>query len=122
MRQYTFNRYGILIVGTYWRVSETESQFEMQRRATDTAHVHSASSVETRKHSHQPAVTPDGKSAHFAREQYQAISDEEAEAFMEALRQGLAPPVIRVGDLEYQSDMAPLDGGIMIGGTQYGRL
>jgi hypothetical protein len=103
MRQYTLNQYGILIVGTYWRVSETESQFEARSLATDTTHLNELASVK-------------------AREQYQAISDDEAEAFMEALRQGLAPPVIRVGDLEYQSDMAPLDGGIMIGGTQYGKL
>jgi hypothetical protein len=41
---------------------------------------------------------------------------------MEAISMGLAPPVVQVGDFEYQSDLAPLDSGIMIGGTQYGKL
>ena len=39
-----------------------------------------------------------------------------------AISMGLAPPVVQVGDFEYQSDLAPLDSGIMIGGTQYGKL
>jgi len=58
----------------------------------------------------------------LARHAYQPVSDEEAQAFMEALQNGLAPPVVRVGEWEYQSDLAPLDSGIMIGGTQYGKL
>jgi hypothetical protein len=41
---------------------------------------------------------------------------------MDALKNGLTPPVVRIGDMEYQSDLAPLDSGIMIGGTQYGKL
>lgn len=41
--------------------------------------------------------------------QYQRVSDEEKQALMEAIQQGLELPVLHVGDLEYQTDMAPLD-------------
>jgi hypothetical protein len=41
---------------------------------------------------------------------------------MAALQRGATLPAVQVGDMEYQSDLAPLDGGIMIGGTQYGKL
>jgi hypothetical protein len=60
--------------------------------------------------------------ASLARQAYQPVSDEEANAFMDALRGGRSLPAVQVGQREYQSDLAPLDGGIMIGGTQYGKL
>lgn len=41
--------------------------------------------------------------------QYAQVSDEEKQALMEAIQQGLALPVLHVGDLEYQTDLAPLD-------------
>ena len=58
----------------------------------------------------------------LARHAYQPVSSEEADAFMTALRNGLTPPIVRIGEREYQSDLAPLDGGIMIGRTKYGKL
>jgi hypothetical protein len=60
--------------------------------------------------------------ASLARQAFQPVSDEEANAFMDALRGGRSLPPVQVGQQEYQSDLAPLDGGIMIGGTQYGKL
>lgn len=42
--------------------------------------------------------------------QHQLVSDEEKQALMEAIRQGNELPVLHVGDWEYQTDMAPLDG------------
>jgi hypothetical protein len=115
MRANTYKRFGILIEGTYWRVSESESQFEhVPRQRSRAVDVASADvSVATPPTEPNPAASRHG---------YQPVSDDEAKAFMEALRHGRAPPVVRVGDQEYQSDLAPLDGGIMIGGTQYGKL
>jgi hypothetical protein len=127
MRANTYKRFGILIEGTYWRVSESESQFEhaaqQHSRATDsaTAGATDASSLQARL-SQDSAATPRLAEAAKARHSYQPVSEEEVKAFMEALRDGIAPPPVRVGDQEYQSDLAPLDGGIMIGGTQYGKL
>ncbi len=127
MRVNTYNRFGILITGIYWRVSETESQFEVQPRASDLARagaagIVAASAIKARKDPATELSEHTSRTAKLAREAFQPVSEEEAEAFMEALRTGVAPPVVHVGNQEYQSDLAPLDGGIMIGGTQYGRL
>ncbi len=116
MRTHTYKRFGVLIDGIYWRVSETEDHFERHSRASDPA----------RSNGFEPVVpaaqdrAPNGTLARVAA--YHAISAEEQAAFMEALQRGAKLPAVRVGDLEYQSDLAPLDGGIMIGGTQYGKL
>jgi hypothetical protein len=119
MRSNAYKRFGILIEGTYWRVSESEDQFERFSRnsdATGTPLVAKSASPANPKDTHKDLITP------MARLAYQTVSEDESEAFMAALRSGLALPAVQVGDQEYQSDLAPLDGGIMIGGTQYGKL
>lgn len=115
MRINTYKRFGILIDGIYWRVSETEDQFERHARASDPARSGEFAPVG------QDHQTPRAGNK-LSRAGYQPISVEEQAAFMEALQRGAALPAVHVGDLEYQSDLAPLDGGIMIGGTQYGKL
>lgn len=120
MRINTYKRFGILVDGTYWRVSDTESQFEMHtpRAGEGRNNAH----VEARSVNMPNAVTPQSRIASIGAQEYQPISEEETRAFMAALKNGYTPPALHVGDMEYQSDLAPLDGGIMIGGTQYGRL
>jgi hypothetical protein len=127
MRANTYKRFGILIEGTYWRVSESESQFEhlaqQRSRAADSAAAETATAATPQSKPGQGSAADHRQiEAALARHAYQPVSDEEAKAFMEALRDGLTPPVVRVGDQEYQTDLAPLDSGIMIGGTQYGKL
>jgi hypothetical protein len=126
IRANTYKRFGILIEGTYWRVSESESQFDhvaqRRSRAVDATGTSAPDATPQPISGQSTAVANRPKEASFARNAYQPVSDDEAKAFMDALRNGLAPPVVRVGDQEYQSDLAPLDSGIMIGGTQYGKL
>lgn len=119
MRVDAYKRYGVLIDGTYWRVSETESRFEFHARATDR---NSAKAAALRKQALGESPSSQSRIAAIGGPRYEPISKEETQAFMQALQEGYAPPPLMVGDKEYQSDMAPLDGGIMIGGTQYGRL
>lgn len=116
MRINTYKRFGILIDGIYWRVSETEDQFERHARASDPARSGEFAPVVQNHHQAQRTGNK------LSRAGYQPISVEEQAAFMEALQRGATLPAVHVGDLEYQSDLAPLDGGIMIGGTQYGKL
>ncbi len=118
MRLNTYKRFGILIDGIYWRVSETEDQFERHSRASDPARVPSALHVSD----DDAMVVLDNTTGALSRDGYQEISQDEREAFMEALRRGAVLPAVHVGEKEYQSDLAPLDGGILIGGTQYGKL
>ena len=111
-----YKRFGILLDGSYWRVSETESQFEFHARVNDKNEINR----NDRKVGHD--VPLNSRLSSIGAHDYQPITAEETQAFMEALQGGYAPPPITVGEREYQSDLAPLDGGIMIGGTQYGRL
>lgn len=120
MRVNTYKRFGILVDGTYWRVSETESQFEMH--APRAGELQGEALVGSRNSSVMDHTTPQSRLASISASDYQPITAEETRAFMAALRNGYTPPPLQVGDMEYQSDLAPLDGGIMIGGTQYGRL
>ena len=125
MRSNAYKRFGVLIEGIYWRVSETESQFDRLSRTADGAEsvvdgTPAANIVRQRPAA--PTMDQANGDQPLARHAYQPVSDDEARAFMQALENGLAPPVVRVGEWEYQSDLAPLDSGIMIGGTQYGKL
>src|ERR1035437_6124286 len=117
MRSYAYKRYGVLITGVYWRVSETHAEFEHQPRAADSTNPNAATAMQSRRSPMDGVTGPK-----LARDHFQPVSVEEKQAFMDALSQGLSPPGIHVGDLVYKSDLAPLDDGIMIGGTQYGKL
>ncbi len=123
LRSNTYKRFGVLIEGTYWRVSESEDRFEQYARAADADRIHNTGNPARAR---GPVVTalpdPGTSEVQLARHAYQPVSQDEAQAFMDALRDGISPPPMRVGDREYQSDLAPLDSGIMIGGTQYGKL
>lgn len=119
MRLNTYKRFGILIDGIYWRVSETEDHFERHSRASDPARTNAALHP---SHDDKSYTVLDNANGALSRDGYQDISPQERAAFMDALRRGAVLPAVHVGDLEYQSDLAPLDGGIMIGGTQYGKL
>ena len=125
MRSNAYKRFGVLIEGIYWRVSETESQFDRLSRTADGAEsvVEGTPAAVPLRHRIANAINDQSQGEQpLARHAYQPVSDDEARAFMEALQNGLTPPVVRVGEWEYQSDLAPLDSGIMIGGTQYGKL
>ena len=135
MRTNAYKRYGIVIEATYWRVNDWENQFEQKNRVTDnptaapsaSAPAATAAPVVTgitrqprppRRTTPQTApVTPAPVTPGI-----DDVSEDEVKAFMNALTKGKAPPPLHVGDKEYESDAAPLDGGIMIGGTQYGKL
>jgi len=124
MRSHTYDRYGVLIVGIYWRVDDAVEQFATQSRANDTAAANGTAALQALQSRKQAAEVPaqGNSNAPLARERFQPVSPEEAEAFREALRQGVSPPPVHIGNMEYKSDLAPLDDGIMIGGTQYGKL
>jgi hypothetical protein len=119
LRTDAFKRYGIVIDGVYWRVSETEDQFERRTRAGDPAR---SGSFEPPKPALPPAANGRTPTQVLSRQRYEPISAAEQAAFMEALQRGKAPPPVRVGEQEYQSDLMPLEGGGLIGGTQYGKL
>ena len=87
-------RFGLLLDGIYWRIGTTTTVFERRRRERDEITTKADRAVDA-------DIRPGS---------YRLVSDEEKQALMEAIRQGSERPVLRVGDQEYQTDMAPLDG------------
>ena len=91
LRVNTYNRFGILLTGAYWRVSESAQKFDIQPRSTDSS---SIAAITARKNPADEVSELVSQRAKLAREAYQPVSAEEAEAFMDALRGGVAPPVV----------------------------
>lgn len=117
-----FKRFGISIDGVYWRVNEAENAFPQATRAQDRGN-NEAAAARRPVPGAAPVAKPQAQAPlPLARANFQPVSDDETAAFMDALRKGMQPPTVHVGDAEYQSDLMPLDDGIMIGGTQYGKL
>jgi len=83
IRQCAYERFGLQLEAIYWRsgVEMATTRSTASQAATGPTHPH-----------------------------YQLVSEEEKQALMEAIRQGGELPVLHVGDWEYQTDMAPLDG------------
>lgn len=115
----TFDRFGLSLEGIYWRVNSTNIPFERQNRAADSPET--ASAMLSRSRQQEPVSDPFSATQRLARQEYQPISEEEKQALSEAIRRGAILPVLHVGEKEYQSDHAPLDGGDPTGGTQYGK-
>lgn len=120
VKKNTFDRFGLILEGIYWRVSTSKSPFERKVREADSPETAAAMLAANR----QREGVGDGRGAgqRLARHQYQPLSEEEIMAFAEAIREGASLPALQVGEQEYRSDHAPLDGGNRTGGTQYGKL
>ena len=118
LRENTYNRFSVLIAGVYWRLNESEPQFVPRERTV--AAMNAAGTSATR----QPCKTPfdwDSTAPILACHASQAVSDDEIKAFIDARRNGSPLPVAHVVDEEYQSELGPLDDGVVIGGTRYGK-
>jgi hypothetical protein len=120
IKKNTFERFGLTLEGIYWRVSTSETAFERKIREGDSPETAAAMLAANRRRETVGDVRPAGQ--RLARYQYHPVSEEEKKAFMDAIRKGGSLPVLHVGEREYQSDVAPLDEGVRIGGTQYGKL
>lgn len=121
IKKSAYDRYGLVVMGMYWRTNDDVNVFERQTRRDDSPSVAQAvlaGQLPTSRPRQAAPGVPAMSRAHF-----QPVSQDEAAAFMAALEKGMRPPAVHVGEKTYQSDMAPLsDDGIMIGGTQYGEL
>lgn len=113
LRKRTYERYGVVIDGMFWRIDETISFFARTQRAADAALPAALTGA-----SNKPAST----SSRLARGVGDGISEQEREQFQLALRQGRRPPPLQVGAREYASDLMPLEPTSDHGGTQYGQL
>jgi hypothetical protein len=109
IKKHTFDRFGLAVEGIYWRVSDSESPFQREFREGDSP-ASTAAILESTMQTDNIASARSG-GQRLARQPDELISDEEKRAFREAIRRGVSPPAIRVGDREYESEVAPLDDG-----------
>jgi hypothetical protein len=107
IKKHTFDRFGLGLEGVYWRISDSESPFERQIREGDSPAT-AAAILDSTRQREEPAEVGSAMQR-LARHSDDLISEEEKRAFVEAIRNGVNPPVIHVGNREYQSDLAPLD-------------
>lgn len=85
IRRNAYERYGLSVEGIYWRAG-VQQQAAFERRGGS------------------PTLAQEGLRP------WELVSDEEKQALMEAIREGNELPVLHVGELEYMTDMAPLEG------------
>lgn len=90
IRRNAYERYGLSLEGIYWRAG-AQQQAAFERRGSD-------------RTGSSPTLGQEGLRP------WELVSDEEKQALMEAIREGSELPVLHVGELEYLTDMAPLDG------------
>lgn len=119
IKKKAFERYGIGIEGIYWRVSHSESPFVPSFLPADSADPPEAEVVRTSPAALSPDVVIE--SPQPAAHPFQSISELEKQAFMDAIKRGVSPPPIHVGNEEYQTDLTPLDGGELVAGSQFGK-
>ena len=105
LRERTFSRYGLRIDAIYWRFHPETQVFERGRRAED------APSQPIPSVPSQPvAAAPDaGGEPLRPASRHQPVDAEEMRAFEKAIAEGAKPPPLHLGDLEYQSDLAPIE-------------
>lgn len=90
IRRNAYERYGLSLEGIYWRAG-AQQQAAFERRGSD-------------RTGSSPTLAQEGLRP------WELVSDEEKQALMEAIREGSELPVLHVGELEYLTDMAPLEG------------
>jgi hypothetical protein len=118
LRERTFSRYGVRIDAIYWRFHADTARYERGHRTEDAAQAPDLATAARP----QPAlaVTPEGGTQGAIQgaaqagqlkpaSRHQPVSAEEMQAFERAIAEGAKPPPLHLGELEYQSDLAPLD-------------
>lgn len=99
----TFDLFGVAVSGIYWRTDDSVNVFELM-----------ALGKATRKKMVEEAfqdTTPEAYIVDYRRaprRTFEPILDNELAAFRAAVAKGLKPPVLHIGEREYQSDLAPL--------------
>lgn len=116
LRERAFAQYGVRIDSIYWRFHPEVNSFGRGYRASDVA--------PRSRPAPAPAPAPAAARPSPLRpsSRHEPVSEDEMRAFEQAIARGVKPPPLHLGDLEYQSDLAPLESTPVAGGTQYGAL
>lgn len=119
VKKQSYERFGLILEGIFWRVSESEKAFERKVREGDSPAEASSILVASQQQVHSSAGSTEER---LARQHFPTVSNEERQAFMDALVKGGHLPVVHVGNGVYESSPTPLDDKPITGGTQHGML
>ena len=117
MRQQAYAQFGVLIVGVYWRVSESAEPFAPNPRISDAHRPDGVNAMSYRNPSTQQSGLHRNNVDKRDINRFEPLNSTELTEFRDALARGVTLPAIRVGTKEYQSDLVPLDSGNMISST-----
>jgi hypothetical protein len=114
----TFAQYGVRIEAIYWRFHPGIRNFMRGNRPGD-----GSKEAVAPKPAPAPAAAAQAEPGAIRPvSRHEPVSTQEMKAFEQAIARGVKPPPLHLGDLEYHSDLAPLDDTPVAGGTQYGSL
>ena len=117
LKENAFEHFGVVLERVFWRVSESEREFERRLRAGDSG------TVATSPHVNSQQAQANAHTG-LARQEYSDVSHEERLAYVNALKKGEPLPSVTVGGRPYETENQPLDRHHRSGidGTQYGLL
>lgn len=113
----TFAQFGVRIDAIYWRFHPGTTNFVRGNRTGDGGR----NAVPKMTPMPVPAV-PVPSLARKPGARHDPVSPDEMHAFKQAIARGAKPPPLHLGELEYESDLMPLETQPVSGGTQYGSL
>ncbi len=113
----TYAQYGVRIDAIYWRFHPGITNFVRGARPGDSG----KTVVPKAAPAPAPAMAAQSRAVKPV-SRHEPVSPEEMRAFEQAIAHGVKPPPLHLGELEYQSDLMPLESQPASGGTQYGSL
>ena len=113
LKENAFEHFGVILERVFWRVSDSEKDFERRLRAGESGTV--AASPHPSSHN-----APGNEPARLARQEYSDVVPKERQAYMNAMRDGKPLPPVTVGGRQYESKTIPLDHRTGPDGTQFG--
>jgi hypothetical protein len=123
LRERTYLRYGVVIEDVYWKVNQEVDIFPDEARREGEPAVRPAG--KTHRPTAQNEILSKAMAAtrdKMSRNSFEPVTEQERRAFVEAQRNGMRAPPMKVGDNSYQSDLAPLEPSIPANATRYGDL
>jgi hypothetical protein len=106
LKENAFEHFGLILERVFWRVSDSERDFDRKVRVGDsdaTAALSHASAL------HPDSRAPGSEEERLARQEFSNVSPEQRQAYMNALKNGKPLPPVTVSGRQYESEHHPME-------------